>query len=204
MKPPNPYVVFTLIIILPLVPAYVLYRYLPSKAIVSGPFKGWDVRLSGAFGGYFALVALAFVMLPRWNPEAPELEDEWTVTGTIQYAGGNAQNLIGETDILLVPPRSSETRDGHFIVNFKLPHGADRSSLPDLAVNVPGYNLFRMPLTGESSPYQKDKPEITFVGKRIEVAPITLTLSPTPAEAGGTPYNARSAITPQPVGGQPQ
>jgi hypothetical protein len=46
----------TTILLLPLVPAFLLYKFLPSKTNVSGPFKGLNVKLTGAFGGYFLLV----------------------------------------------------------------------------------------------------------------------------------------------------
>lgn len=44
------------ILLLPLIPAYFLYKRLPSKTTVSGPFKGLNVQLTGSFGGYFILV----------------------------------------------------------------------------------------------------------------------------------------------------
>lgn len=46
----------TTILLLPLVPAFLLYKFLPSKTNVSGPFKGLTIKLTGAFGGYFLLV----------------------------------------------------------------------------------------------------------------------------------------------------
>jgi hypothetical protein len=46
----------TAILLLPLVPAFLLYKFLPSKTNVSGPFKGLNIKLTGAFGGYFLLV----------------------------------------------------------------------------------------------------------------------------------------------------
>lgn len=47
------------ILLLPVVPAYLLYAVLPSSADVSGPFKGLNIKLTGAFGGYFLLVLLS-------------------------------------------------------------------------------------------------------------------------------------------------
>ena len=46
----------TTILLLPLIPAFLLYKFLPSKTNVSGPFKGLNIKLTGAFGGYFLLV----------------------------------------------------------------------------------------------------------------------------------------------------
>ncbi|MBC7746146.1 MAG: hypothetical protein H7096_13705 [Flavobacterium sp.] len=46
--------------LVPLIPAYILYKTLPAETSVSGPFEGLKVNLSGAFGGYFLLVLIAF------------------------------------------------------------------------------------------------------------------------------------------------
>lgn len=51
--------VLSVIMLVPLVPAFILYKYLPSKTNVDGPFKGLNLKLSGAFGGYFLLVLIA-------------------------------------------------------------------------------------------------------------------------------------------------
>jgi len=52
-------------ILFPVLPAYVLYKALPARTSVKGPFKGLNIQLSGAFGGYFLLVlaVLSFVQL---------------------------------------------------------------------------------------------------------------------------------------------
>lgn len=44
------------LLLVPLAPAYILYRKLPSDTVVKGPFKGLTVQLTGAFAGYFVLV----------------------------------------------------------------------------------------------------------------------------------------------------
>lgn len=46
------------ILLIPLVPAFVIYKFLPSKTVVKGPFKGLNINLTGAFGGYFLLVII--------------------------------------------------------------------------------------------------------------------------------------------------
>ena len=53
------------ILLLPLIPAFILYKTLPAETNVKGPFKGLTINLSGAFAGYFLLVliALGFCMM---------------------------------------------------------------------------------------------------------------------------------------------
>lgn len=47
------------VLIFPLVPAFLLFKFLPSASSVDGPFKGLSIKLTGAFGGYFLLVIVA-------------------------------------------------------------------------------------------------------------------------------------------------
>jgi len=44
-----------LITLLPLIPAYILFKFLPSEPFVNGPFKGLQVNFSGATAIYFIL-----------------------------------------------------------------------------------------------------------------------------------------------------
>lgn len=46
------------ILLIPVVPAFILYRYLPSGTSVSGPFKGLNINLKGSFAGFFLLVLI--------------------------------------------------------------------------------------------------------------------------------------------------
>jgi len=58
-------ITFMVLIIIPIVPAYVLFKALPASAEVTGPLQGLGLKLGGAFAGYFALLVLTFVELPR-------------------------------------------------------------------------------------------------------------------------------------------
>lgn len=80
------YIAVTLL--LPIVPAYLLYKVLPSKARVSGPFKGLNIQLSGAFGGYFLLVVVVIAFVdtrprPIKNDPDPFKYDVYRVEGII-------------------------------------------------------------------------------------------------------------------------
>lgn len=53
----DPYVKYLLIILLlPMIPAFLLYKIIPSRTDISGPFQGLQIKLGGAFGGYFLLL----------------------------------------------------------------------------------------------------------------------------------------------------
>ena len=81
------------ILILPMIPAFVLYKSLPSRTKVSGPFKGLDISLTGAFGGYFLLVLLALGHVV-YKQEAEKTiastfprYETWELLGTLEFSG---------------------------------------------------------------------------------------------------------------------
>lgn len=62
----NFYLVLTILLLLPLVPAYIIYKFLPvgkaEDTDLSGPFSGLSLKLKGAFAGYFLLVVVGLVL----------------------------------------------------------------------------------------------------------------------------------------------
>lgn len=62
----NFYLVLAAILMLPLIPALIIYKFLPVGKIedtdISGPFSGLSLKLKGAFAGYFLLVVVGLVL----------------------------------------------------------------------------------------------------------------------------------------------
>jgi hypothetical protein len=62
----NFYLVLAAILILPLIPALIIYKFLPvgkpEDTDISGPFSGLSLKLKGAFAGYFLLVVVGLVL----------------------------------------------------------------------------------------------------------------------------------------------
>jgi hypothetical protein len=59
----NFYLALAAILLLPIIPAYILYKFLPaSETDVSGPYQGLSLKLKGAFAGYFLLVLIAVAL----------------------------------------------------------------------------------------------------------------------------------------------
>jgi hypothetical protein len=54
------YLQLAAILLMPMVPAVFFYWLLPGSATVSGPFKKLNIRLTGAFAGYFLLVLVSY------------------------------------------------------------------------------------------------------------------------------------------------
>jgi len=90
--------ILTTLLLLPLIPAFIIYKFLPSKTAVKGPFKGLNINLTGAFGGYFLLVIISIGLIYslRNDKLSAELKQanldlinernkfqQWTMTGRI-------------------------------------------------------------------------------------------------------------------------
>jgi len=96
--------IVAVIVLLPIVPAFLLFKFLPSRADASGPLQGLEIKLGGAFAGYFILVVLILSQLTRLKEIASPEPQVWKVTGTVQDSHAS----------LLAPPmcRSTPTSSG--------------------------------------------------------------------------------------------
>ncbi|HPQ43802.1 MAG TPA: hypothetical protein PKZ42_06185 [Syntrophales bacterium] len=114
------YVVVT--VILPILPAYILYKTLPAgKSIVRGPFKGLNIQLTGAFAGYFLIILTVFGFIELRVRERCQI---WQVTGYVVLEDDLSPI---ETKAILVseqPPSGTVNEDGSFKVNILVHHGA--------------------------------------------------------------------------------
>jgi hypothetical protein len=102
-------------ILLPLLPAYILYRNLPAKTVVKGPFKGLSIQLSGAFAGYFLLVLImqAFVF---FRPKAPEFE-LYRVEGLVKdMPEATVADIVNR--IAVRPDHRVSLPNGHFSIEI--------------------------------------------------------------------------------------
>ncbi len=90
----NPLVLLAAKILLPVVPAILLFWLVPSTATVetpgksgSGLFGGLKLQLTGAFAGYIVVSLLVW----RYGPNSPNWQI-WKVKGRVQffYSGASA------------------------------------------------------------------------------------------------------------------
>ena len=127
----------TVAVILPIVPAYLLYRLLPSESQVEGPWQGLRIKLGGAFGGYFLLVITIFFFarsLPTY--------EVWNVRGQVLLDEGDeriAQDLV---EFKLIPSGVAISPDGRFDLDV-FAHPGRSSGLLELPVLVVGYAGYR-------------------------------------------------------------
>ena len=104
-----------LLILLPLVPAYILYASLPAQEgddFVEGEYQGLNIKLKGAFSGYFILVLLLSGFIGARLYTEPEY-DFWTIEGTIDT------NVISNPKLVhysIEPPVRQKYQNGKFII----------------------------------------------------------------------------------------
>ena len=126
----------TIIVLLPIIPAFLLFKILPATAIVTGLLQGWKVNLSGAFAAYFALVLLVISTHSVWDP-AP-LFQTWTVDGKIVDEDGNPVKLLPIQEEITMDPPSIKTRGtGTFEVDIHTAVGqTGRITYPQLIITL--------------------------------------------------------------------
>jgi hypothetical protein len=144
--------IFTIFFV-PLLPAYLIYRLLPSTTTVRGPFKGMNINITGAFGGYFLLVLIAssfvYYVLAPYKPGF----EVWRVIGTIQavaadpMTGEEINNAIGTT-VGVSPPYYNVGTGGQFQMTMlvKPGHVKGIKEFPTIVFTRSGFNSFVLPL----------------------------------------------------------
>ncbi|MEP6947864.1 MAG: hypothetical protein ABI863_01255, partial [Ginsengibacter sp.] len=122
--------VLTAVLLLPLIPAFLLYKFLPSRTNVSGPFKGLNLKLTGAFGGYFLLVLTAVgIFFPLLkNDQAKIIEQQDAKIKQLENTISDRQQWIMKGNIVSTSPKQTKAffdesgtsfyETGEFAMNF--------------------------------------------------------------------------------------
>jgi len=129
----------TAVTVLPLLPAYILFKYLPSSATVTGQpgaLSGLTVKFGGAFGAYFVVFLLLWY---GFDVDQPHYRT-WTVTGRVAAPGAPVEFDPGDITWRLRPPDISVNPDGTFtfqVAVLEKPNG--EPTLPTVQVDLPGF-----------------------------------------------------------------
>lgn len=196
----NDLILITFTILLPLTPAYILYKALPAKTKVVGPFKGLNIQLSGAFGGYFllVLVIIGFVST-RPRPRDPRYE-VWKVTGKMKFDNSWTDLQKENLQLSLIPGNQRIYANGDFemLVAPEVSEGG-KLKFPKLLIRQDGFQIVTIDLDNPEGSYgQLNQAGVSrdFRTKDIEVK--------TPIELHrDIPYNGTQAqVANQQTGGQ--
>jgi len=135
-------IILTVLVLLPMIPAFLLFKLLPSRAVVRGPLAGFNVALGGAFAGYVALTV--FVATYYAQNLRPQTYRTWVVRGQLQFPEGERPPLRWDLGPSLLQ------LDANNAFYFQIPV-ADGTELPDLVLEASGYPVKSVKLSAEPS-----------------------------------------------------
>lgn len=171
--PENIYLVLAMVVLLPIVPAYLLFKLLPkTDGWVGGMFQGLEFKFSGAFAGYLMVLWVVHGYLP------PNDFEIWTVEGKVALDGDPRD--YDDVRIFLSPnDREAANGSGRLHFGFiRTRNGAASNPLPTILVEAEGYELTPVDL--------EEKPRDARA-RKIEAGTIPLTRLPDlPAYAPGS------------------
>lgn len=137
-------IAITVAVLLPIVPAYLLFKLLPSNAVVAGPLKGLTVNLGGAFGGYFAILLLLL-----WRMPSPPSDTEYyTLEGRLVLPDASVEPRFreGALTMRVMPPEQEFYSDGRFRARFPFdPQRTDRA--PTIMIDAGKCGHANIPIT---------------------------------------------------------
>ena len=121
------------LLLLPMLPAFLLFKLLPSNAVVTGPLAGLNVNLGGAFGGYVALAVFFTTIAVQVNLINPT--PVWHVRGSLQFDPPEGDPQVSA--VLLPPAKPFKVAvDKTFDFDIPMP---DRAPFPHFYFTANGY-----------------------------------------------------------------
>lgn len=195
----------SVMVLLPIVPAFLLYRLLPSTTWVSGPFKGLNIQLGGSFGGYFLVVLLVLYFVqsrPTLQPAKSYSYNVYRVEGKL----GLGQDIPSLDDmsrrgftLTLEPSDYEVSSDGSFFYDIPVRRDQNGEELfPLLKICHPAYQT-PTPIRLKEIDSSHDviyKIKCNSASKIIKISdPIELTRLPPPNKTKETPDQETGYVT---------
>jgi len=184
------FLILGVVILLPIVPAYLLFKALPSTAEITGPWKGLQIKLGGAFGGYIIVLLIILHYHTLWSPY-----EVWQLNGQVVDQSGSAITALDPGDVTITPPDVTAPGAGQFTLMFNTSTGiGGQVQYPTVVIAHPGYAEQVISLDPSNPPSNlslvRDSSKNT-----ITVSKIVLEKLPTyPVNA--TPLNAAQPASP--------
>jgi hypothetical protein len=181
------------VILLPIIPAFILFKALPATGSVDGKLQGLEIKLSGAFAGYFAVVLL---IIMNHAVLMPVQYQAWTVTGQVQDENGQYVDPLAYTNIALEPNPLTPISPGKFALTFYSSPTSGGAS-PTLSISKDDYETVCYSLD-PSMPQTPGCSTVKATGNTIDVGTVVLkklppypdNLPPIVASTGGTAQTA--------------
>ncbi len=154
------------LILLPLIPAVLLFKVLPSTGEVDGTFQGMRYKFGGAAAGYFAVMAvLALRVFPELKDQTAQLAqiakaqqdalqvdryETWHVKGAVNLAKTDPNQPPADMRVRLVPPAFQSMPGGGFDYEVPVLARGNERTFPNVVFDHEGYAGFTLCLTGKS------------------------------------------------------
>jgi hypothetical protein len=109
--------------ILPLIPAFLLFKFLPSTGEVEnggkgqGPLKGMGIKFGGAFAGYIALFLISYKVMNDRMKKKDDSREVWTIKGNI-ISQDNKFTAQEQKPALKIDPQGQNIRNKTFDVQI--------------------------------------------------------------------------------------
>lgn len=165
-------VLISFTILLPITPAYILYKALPSRGTVRGPFKGLSIQLSGAFAGYFLLVLTLMGFLSTRH-KAPDARYEvWEVSGQINWNQDGTPIDTDRMQMSFYPATKQKVfADGRFVIQVA-PEVLESGQLkfPTLMIEHPDYIPVTIDLNASPARFGQRVKNVSIDNSTKEVA----------------------------------
>ncbi|HVR40771.1 MAG TPA: hypothetical protein VMU84_16870 [Thermoanaerobaculia bacterium] len=128
-------IILSTLVLLPLIPAYLLFKLLPASGEAKGMLGGLEVKFGGAFAGYIALtVFLATFFAHNLNGPAYRV---WRINGALQFEPGAAAPDSDDISCQLRAQKLNVDINPGNTFNFVLPMTED--DLPLLVFSANGF-----------------------------------------------------------------
>lgn len=189
----EPLVWLALEILLPVVPAFLLFSALPSTGEATGTFQGMHLKFGGAFAGYFGLLVLLF----SFGPKPPPQWQSWTLQGVVGFETPAAAPPPSSIRLYLEPPPIEIHQDGTFqadivikpgptgVLEFPSLHASGPSLMPGQSQM---FGSRTIPLDGQKSAIgETHRVNVDYNRRKITVDPIILERVPAYSPSG-TPF----------------
>ena len=210
------YFLLPMLVLLPVFPAYILFKLLQATGQLEGTVLGVKLQLGGAFAGYFAVLLVLLNAFKAYivPPPPPPIENVmWMVKG--QVVDENQKPIDATSDNFTLTPASappiSADKGGQFSINFvpTLPNST-AAGFPTITISYDDYTPLGINLDGTPGPNQ---PSLTRddVNHIIRIStPIPLskaagsdlhTSEALPTEGLPAKYQQAGSVTPKPPPG---
>jgi hypothetical protein len=169
----------TVWVLLPLVPAILIYWLFPNTAVaVSGPLASLTVRASGAFAAYLAVFLVTYPLVQRTEQTIGGFQHPfWKITGQVKLLDNDGQEMQSQDPLKRIVVRTEPGPSG--VAGYDLWINVPQSEeFPHLFVEIPDFGYKWIDLN-KSSDISRDE-----YHKIIEIkTPIIIKRSPLKSES---------------------